>query len=96
MLDAASREAFKKKRVLWVNLEEHPTSSWQRDGLRVFSGRLFVMMDYVAPDDDGRVSLADYWFRACRSPQNARLNGRYNFAWEWNARRRMESTATEI
>jgi tetratricopeptide (TPR) repeat protein len=61
--DAAAREAFKKEALLWVNLEEHPfilAARWAEE----FSGRLFVQTDYVAPDDMGRVSLADHLARA--------------------------------
>ncbi len=57
--DAATREAFKKEASLWVNIDEHPfilTARW----IEVFSDRLFVMMDYVEPDPQGRVSLADH------------------------------------
>jgi tetratricopeptide (TPR) repeat protein len=59
-----SREAFKKEALLWVNLEEHPFISAAL-GVDEFSRRLFVIMDYVAPDADGRVSLADHL--ACTS-----------------------------
>jgi tetratricopeptide (TPR) repeat protein len=48
---------------LWVNLEEHPfilAARWVEE----VSGRLFVEMDYVAPDAHGRVSLADHLARA--------------------------------
>ena len=60
--DAAAREAFKKEALLWVNLEAHPfilAARWAEE----VSGRLFVAMDYVAPDAHGRASLADYLAR---------------------------------
>jgi tetratricopeptide (TPR) repeat protein len=63
LADAAAREAFKKEALLWVNLEEYPfvlAARW----VQQFSGRLFVQMDYVAPDAHGRVSLADHLARA--------------------------------
>jgi tetratricopeptide (TPR) repeat protein len=63
LADAAAREAFKKEALLWVNLEEHPfilAARWVEE----VSGRLFVEMDYVAPDAHGRVSLADHLARA--------------------------------
>lgn len=63
LADAAAREAFKKEALLWVNLEDHPfilAARWVAEA----SGRLFVQMDYVAPDDKGRVSLADHLARA--------------------------------
>jgi tetratricopeptide (TPR) repeat protein len=63
LADAAAREAFKKEALLWVNLEEHSfilAARWVEE----FSGRLFVAMDYVAPDAQGRVSLVDHLARA--------------------------------
>ena len=63
LADVAAREAFKKEVLMSVNLEEHPfilTSRWVAE----FSGRLFVAMDYVAPDACGRVSLTDHLARA--------------------------------
>ena len=59
LADDRAREAFKREALLWVNLEEHPyilSAKWVEE----FSGRLFVMMDFVAPDAEGRVSLTDY------------------------------------
>jgi tetratricopeptide (TPR) repeat protein len=52
-------EAFKKEALLWVNLERHPfilSAEWVDE----VSGRLFVVMEYIARDAQGRVSLADY------------------------------------
>src|SRR6266496_1566080 len=52
LADDRAREAFKREALLWVNLEEHPyilSAKWVEE----FSGRLFVMMDYVAPDAEG-------------------------------------------
>jgi tetratricopeptide (TPR) repeat protein len=57
--DGAGLEAFKKEALLWVNLDKHPyvlPARWVEE----FYGRLFVEMDYVAPDACGRVSLADH------------------------------------
>ena len=45
--------------MVWVNLENHPfvlRARW----IQEFSGRLFVEMDYIAPDERGRVSLQDH------------------------------------
>ena len=59
LTDIASKQAFKREALLWVNLEEHPfivAARWVDE----FSGRLFVDMDYVAPDACNRVSLADH------------------------------------
>ena len=63
LADAAAKESFKREALLWVNLEEHPFILAARFVLE-FSGQLFVGMDYIAPDDQGRVSLADHLARA--------------------------------
>ena len=57
--DSAARQAFKKEASLWVNLERHPfvlAALWVQE---VYE-RLFVMMDYVEADPQGRVSLGDH------------------------------------
>src|ERR1039458_7018861 len=59
LANAVAREAFKKEALLWVNLEAHPFILAEQWVLEV-SGRLFVQMDYMAPDAYGRVSLADH------------------------------------
>jgi len=59
LADAGARDAFKREALLWVNLEEHPfilAARWVEE----FSGRLFVVTDYIAPDAGGRVNLADH------------------------------------
>jgi hypothetical protein len=59
LADPVARDAFKREAMLWVKLEEHPfilAARW----VAVVSGRLFVQMDYVAPDAQGRVSLDDH------------------------------------
>lgn len=61
--DSAARDAFKKEALLWVSLDAHPfvlTAEWVDE----VSGRLFVAMEYIAPDTEGRVSLADHLARA--------------------------------
>ena len=55
----AAREAFRKEALLWVRLEVHPFILAARD-VKIVSGRLFVAMDYVPPDAEGRVHLGDY------------------------------------
>jgi tetratricopeptide (TPR) repeat protein len=63
LADAVAHEAFKKEALLWVNLEAHPfilAARWVEE----VSGRLFVQMNYVAPDTHGRVSLAEHLARA--------------------------------
>lgn len=62
LADSAARKAFKKEALLWVNLEMHPfilDAGWVDE----VSGRLFVSMDYIAPDAQGRASLADHLAR---------------------------------
>lgn len=59
LADGAARNAFKKEALLWVGLEDHPfilSARWVRE----FSHRLFVTMDYVAPDEENRVTLQDH------------------------------------
>jgi tetratricopeptide (TPR) repeat protein len=54
-----ARTAFKKESLLWVNLGRHPhilAARWVSE----ISGRLFVSMDYIAPDTEGRVSLHNH------------------------------------
>ena len=63
LADPAARATFKKEALLWVNLERHPfvlTAEWVDEA----SGRLFITMEYVAPDAQGRVTLADHLARA--------------------------------
>jgi len=56
-------EAFKKEALLWVHLEQHPFIL-AAQGIEQLSGRLFVIMEYVAPDARGRVSLLDHLAQA--------------------------------
>jgi Flp pilus assembly protein TadD len=63
LADAEVKENFKREALLWVNLEEHPFILAARF-VEEFSGRLFVAMDPIAPDDRGRVNLADHLARA--------------------------------
>lgn len=59
LVQPSSRETFKREALLWVNLEQHPFILIARHVFE-FSRRLFVGMDYIAPDTKGRVSLADH------------------------------------
>ena len=59
LADARARAAFEKEAILWVRLEEHPFIL-AAQCVREFSGRLFVEMDYIPPDAEGRVSLNDH------------------------------------
>ena len=59
LADGDSRDAFKREALLWVSLDEHPfivTARWVDE----FYGRLFVLMDFVSPDKQHRVSLSDH------------------------------------
>lgn len=56
-------KAFEREALLWVNLEQHPFILAARS-VQNFSGRLFVSMDYVAPDARGRASLLDHLAQA--------------------------------
>jgi tetratricopeptide (TPR) repeat protein/tRNA A-37 threonylcarbamoyl transferase component Bud32 len=66
LADAAAKETFRREALLWVNLEEHPHILSARFVEEV-SGRLFVAMDYIVPDERGRATLADY-LRHSRGP----------------------------
>jgi tetratricopeptide (TPR) repeat protein len=66
LIDGRAREAFKKEALLWVNLEDHPFILAARL-VEEFSGRLFVTMDFVAPDQRGCVSIEDH-LRRSRGP----------------------------
>lgn len=57
--DCRAREAFEKEALLWVHLEQHPFILAARH-VREFYGRLFVAMDFVPPDAEGRVTLSDH------------------------------------
>jgi serine/threonine protein kinase len=63
LADPAARHAFKREAVLWLNLERHP---FIVPALLVTedSGRLFLMLEYITPDEQGRVTLADHLARA--------------------------------
>ncbi len=62
LADAAARGAFRREALLWVNLDEHPFIL-AAQYIEEFSGRLFVGMNYIAPDERGWVSLADHLVR---------------------------------
>ena len=65
LAESKARDAFKKEAILWVNLNRHPfilNARW----VDVFSGRLFISMDYISPDSQGRVSLADHLAKSTR------------------------------
>jgi tetratricopeptide (TPR) repeat protein len=59
LADIEARTAFKREASRWVDLGEHPYILSAHSVMEVL-GRLYVRMDYVAPDEEGRVSLAHY------------------------------------
>ncbi len=66
LADDEVKTTFKKEALLWVNLEAHPCILTARF-VQLFYGNLFVAMDYIAPDERGRVTLADH-LRQSRGP----------------------------
>jgi tetratricopeptide (TPR) repeat protein len=59
LADASARAAFKKEVQLWQSLGDHPFIVAVRWVAEIY-GRLFVEIDYIAPDSHGCVSLADH------------------------------------
>ena len=52
-------QAFRKEASAWIDLERHPyivRAFWVQE----FNGRLFIAMDYVAPDERQRNTLRHY------------------------------------
>ncbi|HEX9045991.1 MAG TPA: tetratricopeptide repeat protein [Verrucomicrobiae bacterium] len=64
--DAAARNAFRNEALLWVNLGPHPYILAARY-VSELEGRLFVEMDFVARDQEGRVTLGDH-LRLAKGP----------------------------
>ncbi len=63
LADGKVQDAFKREALLWLALDEHPfilSARWVDD----YYGRLFVLMDYVAPDEQRCVSLSDHLAKA--------------------------------
>lgn len=57
--DAETRERFHKEAQVWVDLERHPylvRAYWVDE----VSGRLYIAMEYIAPDEQGLNSLDGY------------------------------------
>lgn len=59
LADPAARAAFRQEASRWADLGEHPYILSAHSVIEVLQC-LYVRMDYVAPDDEGRVSLAHY------------------------------------
>jgi serine/threonine protein kinase/DNA-binding SARP family transcriptional activator len=54
-----ARDSFKREALLWVMLERHPYIV-QAYLAKVLDDRLFVICEFVAPDDEGRNTLTHY------------------------------------
>jgi serine/threonine protein kinase len=59
VLDESERVQFRNEALTWVTLGNHQ-SIIRAHRVHNFDGRLFVAMDYIAPDENGRISLIDY------------------------------------
>jgi tetratricopeptide (TPR) repeat protein len=57
--DKRVREQFRKEASLWINIGQHPHIV-RADLIRNFVDRLFIAMEYVAPNDQGVNSLDGY------------------------------------
>jgi len=57
--DAETYEQFRKEAKVWVELERHPNIV-QAHFIEELAGRLYIGMEYVAPDKDGLNSLEGY------------------------------------
>jgi serine/threonine protein kinase len=58
-LDDSEKLQFRNEALTWVNLGSH-ASMIRAHRVHDFDGRLFVAMDYISPDENGRISLYDY------------------------------------
>lgn len=57
--DIRTRDQFKKEATVWVNLERHPYLV-RAYFVEEISGRLFIGMEYIYPDEEGVNSLEGY------------------------------------
>jgi serine/threonine protein kinase len=57
--DAQTRERFKKEAQIWIDLERHPYLV-RAHFVDEISGRLFIAMEFIAPDEQGLNSLDAY------------------------------------
>ena len=60
--DAQARDRFRKEAKVWIDLERHPylVRAYFVDEI---SGRLFIALEYIAPDQQGLNSLDGYLSR---------------------------------
>ena len=59
LADAQTRERFRKEANVWVDLERHPYLV-RAYFVEEVVGRLFIVMEYIAPDEQGLNSLEGY------------------------------------
>ncbi|MDP3259891.1 MAG: hypothetical protein Q8M34_04815, partial [Thermodesulfovibrionales bacterium] len=57
--DVTTRERFKKEAQVWIDLERHPYLV-RASFVEEISGRLFIGMEHIAPDDEGLNTLDGY------------------------------------
>jgi tetratricopeptide (TPR) repeat protein len=57
--DVQVRDRFRKEANVWVDLERHPYLV-RANFVEEMSGRLFIALDYIAPDEQGLNSLDGY------------------------------------
>lgn len=61
---------FRKEAEMWIRLGSHPNIVTAY-GVREIRGRLFVIMEYIPPDKDGNISLADHIRKGPLDPDRA-------------------------
>src|SRR3990170_700112 len=57
--DREAQERFKKEANIWINMDRHPYLIMAYF-VEEISGRLFIAIEYIAPDEDGLNSLDGY------------------------------------
>jgi len=57
--DAQTRDRFKKEAQVWIDLDRHPYLVRAYYVVEI-SGRLFIAMEYIAPNEQGLNTLHDY------------------------------------
>ena len=57
--DVTTRERFKKEAQVWIDIERHPYLV-RASFVDEISGRLYIAMEHIAPDDEGLNTLEGY------------------------------------
>jgi tetratricopeptide (TPR) repeat protein len=57
--DPLAKKRFKKEAEIWINLDRHPYIA-RAHFINEISSRLFIVMEYIAPDELGLNTLQDY------------------------------------